>query len=53
LQRRTFIEKGLDLVDGPECPLCDTPWEDEQYLREHLKVKLAKSEEARKLQQGC
>ena len=52
LQRRTFIEKGLDLVDGPECPLCDTPWEDEQHLRDHLKAKLAKSEEARKLQQA-
>lgn len=51
LQRRSFIEKGLDLVDGPECPLCDHPWEDEQHLREHLKAKLAKSEEARKLQQ--
>src|SRR5262249_11769455 len=32
LQRRAFIEKGLDLVDGPECPLCDKPWEDEQRL---------------------
>ena len=52
LQRRSFIEKGLDLVDGPECPLCDTPWDDEQHLRDHLKAKLAKSEEARKLQQS-
>jgi recombinational DNA repair ATPase RecF len=51
LQRRSFIEKGLDLVDGPECPLCDRPWEDEQSLLDHLKAKLAKSEEARKLQQ--
>ena len=51
LQRRSFIEKGLALVDGPECPLCDTKWEDEEHLREHLKVKLAKSEEARKLQE--
>jgi hypothetical protein len=51
LQRRSFIEKGLNLVDGPECPLCDTPWEDEQHLRNHLKAKLAKSEEARILQQ--
>ncbi|MFB3906513.1 MAG: AAA family ATPase [Acidobacteriota bacterium] len=50
LQRRAFIEKGLDLVDGPHCPLCDTPWEDEQRLRQHLRAKLAKSEEARKLQ---
>lgn len=52
LQQRSFIEKGLDLVDGPECPLCDKPWEDEQHLRDHLTAKLAKSEEARKLQQS-
>ena len=52
LQRRTFIEKGLDLIDGPECPLCDTPWEDEQHLRSHLHAKLVKSEEARSLQQS-
>lgn len=52
LQRCSFIEKGLDLVDGSECPLCDTTWEDEQRLRDHLKTKLAKSEEARKLQES-
>jgi hypothetical protein len=52
LQRRAFIEKGLELVDGPECPLCDSPWEDEQRLIDHLKEKLAKSEQARKLQQA-
>src|SRR5262249_5526349 len=46
----SFIEKGLELVDGPACPLCDTSWKDEQQLRKHLKAKLAKSEEARKLQ---
>lgn len=51
LQRQSFIEKGLDLVSGPECPLCDQPWDDEQHLRNHLKTKLAKSEEARKLQE--
>ncbi|MCA9464097.1 MAG: AAA family ATPase [Nitrospira sp.] len=50
-RRRSFIEKGLELVDGLECPLCDTPWEDEYHLREHLKAKLTKSEVARKLQE--
>jgi ABC-type branched-subunit amino acid transport system ATPase component len=50
LLRRSLIEKGLDLVDGPECPLCDHPWENEQHLRDHLKAKLAKSEEAHQLQ---
>src|ERR1035441_3459411 len=50
LPRRSVIAKGLDFVEGPECPLCDTPWNDEQQLRDHLKAKLAKSEEARKLQ---
>ena len=52
LQRRSFIEKGLELVDGPECPLCDMQWEDEELLRSHLQAKLAKSEEARVLQES-
>jgi hypothetical protein len=51
-QRRSFIENGLDLVDGPECPLCDTPWDDEKLLRDHLQAKLTKSEAARKLQES-
>jgi hypothetical protein len=50
LQRHSLIEKGLDLVDGPGCPLCDHLWEDEEHLRDHLKAKLTKSEEAGKLQ---
>jgi hypothetical protein len=52
LQRRSFIEKGFDLVDGPDCPLCDTAWESEKALRGHIKVKLEKSEEARKIQES-
>ena len=51
LQRRSFIEKGLELVDGPECPLCDTEWDSEQHLLGHLQAKLAKSAEALKVQQ--
>jgi hypothetical protein len=50
VQRLSFIEKGLDLAGGPECPLCDTVWESEQRLREHLRAKVAKSREAGKLQ---
>lgn len=52
LQRHSFIDKGLTLVDGPECPLCDTLWTDEQHLRDHLKAKLAKSDEAKNLEQS-
>lgn len=52
LQRRSFIERGLSLVEGPECPLCDTLWETEQHLCEHLQAKLAKSDEAKKLQES-
>jgi hypothetical protein len=52
LRRRSFVQSGLDLVDGPECPLCDTRWEDEQHLREHLESKLAKSEQARRIQES-
>lgn len=49
LQRRAFLEKGLLLVDGPACPLCDRDWEDEGALRDHLRAKLEKSKEAGKL----
>ena len=52
LQRRSFIEKGLELVEGPECPLCDAAWDDEDSLRAHLQAKLAKSEEARQLEES-
>jgi hypothetical protein len=52
LHRRSLIEKGLDLVDGPDCPLCDQPWDNEEHLREHLKAKLVKSAEAGKLHDG-
>jgi len=31
LQRRSFIEKGLELADGPECPLCDHPWDNIEH----------------------
>jgi hypothetical protein len=51
LQQRSLIEKGLELIDGPECPLCDTSWESEQRLREHLATKLGKSDAAHKVQQ--
>lgn len=49
LQRRSFIEKGLELIDGPECPLCDHPWSNEDHLRKHLQQKLAKSQQSKKI----
>jgi recombinational DNA repair ATPase RecF len=52
LQQRPLVEKGIELVQGRECPLCDTPWTDEEHLRNHLKTKLEKSEAARKLRQS-
>jgi predicted DCC family thiol-disulfide oxidoreductase YuxK len=49
--RRAFVERGLSLVDGPTCPLCDTEWDDVKHLKKHLQAKLAKSKEAETLQQ--
>jgi hypothetical protein len=48
--RRAFVERGLSLVDGPSCPLCDSDWEIE-HLKEHLQAKLQKSKEAEAIQQ--
>ncbi len=50
ITRRSFVERGLALVHGPRCPLCDTDWEDEEHLKQHLRTKLVKSQEAEKLQ---
>ena len=49
--RRAFVERGLSLVDGPICPLCDTEWDDVGHLKKHLRAKLAKSKEGEALQQ--
>ena len=50
ITRRSFVERGLGLIDGTQCPLCDTDWEDEETLIAHLKAKLAKADEAAALQ---
>ena len=49
--RRSFVERGLSLVDGPSCPLCDTEWDDVRHLKKHLQAKLAKSKEGETVQQ--
>jgi DNA repair exonuclease SbcCD ATPase subunit len=45
IKRHDFLQSGLDLVDGPNCPLCDTSWEIDS-LRAHLRGKLEQSKEA-------
>jgi hypothetical protein len=46
IKRHSFLQTGLDLVDGPRCPLCDLDW-DINKLRSHLREKLEKSKEAK------
>lgn len=48
--RRSFVESGLDLVHGEQCPLCDIDWEDEETLTAHLRAKLDMADEADALQ---
>jgi hypothetical protein len=50
IKRRSFVERGLALVDGAQCPLCDEEWEDEERLKSHLQAKLARSQTAEALQ---
>lgn len=47
VRRQTLVRQGLAMVDGDECPLCDTPWQ-EADLRAHLEAKLASATEAEK-----
>ncbi|MGE0045681.1 MAG: AAA family ATPase [Hyphomonadaceae bacterium] len=50
LQRVSLLQKGLDLLNGAECPLCDHAWASESDLRDHLREKKAKSDAAATLQ---
>jgi len=51
IRRRSFVERGLELVEGERCPLCDMEWDDEEHLKAHLRAKLAKAEEAESIQE--
>jgi hypothetical protein len=50
INRHAFVQSGLDLVDGPYCPLCDTAWDMEE-LRAHLRDKLERSREAQAIRE--
>ena len=45
LKQSSLVRTGLELIVGPECPLCDLSWEMDD-LRTHLQQKLQTSEEA-------
>ena len=45
IKRQSFLQAGFDLVDGPQCPLCDTSW-DVEALKSHLQQKLQTSAQA-------
>lgn len=51
LQQRELVERGLTLVDGPACPMCDYEWPDEAHLLSHLHAKQQKSKAAGDLKQ--
>jgi energy-coupling factor transporter ATP-binding protein EcfA2 len=48
IRRHSFLQAGLDLIYGPQCPLCDAEWEIDK-LRSHVQDKLQKSKDAQAL----
>ena len=46
LHQRSLVERGLTLVEGPECPMCDHEWPDQAHLLAHLHAKQDKSKDA-------
>lgn len=46
LHQRSLVERGLMLVEGPECPMCDHRWPDQAHLLAHLHAKQDKSKDA-------
>lgn len=49
IRRAAFLQTGLELIDGPQCPLCDTAW-DIDALRAHVQKTLARSKEAKQIE---
>lgn len=49
VQRHSLLQLGLDLIDGPPCPLCDTEW-DVDALRNHILDKIKRSKEGQRIQ---
>ena len=45
LRQQRLVQAGFDLVDEDGCPLCDTPWEQDE-LRLHLQSKLKNAKDA-------
>lgn len=45
VKQRALVERGLELVEGDACPLCDGPWE-MAVLATHLQEKIAKADAA-------
>lgn len=45
VKQRALVERGLELVEGDACPLCDGPWE-MALLATHLQEKIAKADAA-------
>ncbi|MGY4497907.1 hypothetical protein ACVWYH_001838 [Bradyrhizobium sp. GM24.11] len=45
VKQRALVERGLELVEGDACPLCDGPWE-MALLAAHLQEKIAKADAA-------
>lgn len=50
IKQRSLVERGLRLVEGTHCPLCDAEWDNEEALKAHLRAKLAKADEAEEIQ---
>ncbi len=48
IRTRSLLQTGLDLLEGPHCPLCDTDWNIEE-LRAHLQEKLENSKHAQEI----
>jgi hypothetical protein len=45
IKRYSFLQTGLEFVDGPNCPLCDAEW-DIDGLKSHVRGKLERAKEA-------
>ena len=46
VKQESLVQKGIELLDGAVCPLCDLEWPSVDDLRRHLDEKLLETEKA-------
>lgn len=49
IKLNSFLQSGLELIEGPNCPFCGLDW-NEEHLRQHVRERIGLSEESQRIE---